>query len=78
MTTQDKELLDNITKVQEGLHIFFGTMSFNELEEHFGYSLHGLENDAVELMLDTLRDEWYELPLDNKHQIIEQLTKKRN
>jgi hypothetical protein len=78
MTTQDKELLDNITKVQEGLHIFFGTMSFNELEYEFGYSLHGLENDAVELMLDTLRDEWDELPLDYKYQIIEQLTKKRN
>ena len=78
MTTQDKELLDNITKVQEGLYIFFGTMSFNELEYQFGYSLHGLENDAVELMLGTLRDEWDKLPLDDKHQIIEQLTKKRN
>ena len=78
MKTQDKELLDNITKVQEGLHIFFGTMSFNELEYQFGYSLHGLENDAVELMLGTLRDEWDAIPLDDKHQIIEQLTKKRN
>jgi|LakMenE01Jun11ns_1017448.scaffolds.fasta_scaffold9682573_3 hypothetical protein len=78
MKTQDQELLDNITNVQEGLHIFFGTMSFNELEYQFGYSLHGLENDAVELMLGTLRDEWDKLPLDEKHQIIEQLTKKRN
>jgi hypothetical protein len=78
MKTQDQELLDNITNVQEGLHIFFGTMSFNELEYQFGYSLHGLENDAVELMLGALRDEWDKLPLDEKHQIIEQLTKKRN
>jgi CBS domain containing-hemolysin-like protein len=72
------ELLKKITKVQEGLHIFFGTMTFDELEEQFGYSLHGLENDAVELMLGTLRDEWDAIPLDDKHQIIEQLTKKRN
>jgi len=72
------KLLDNITKVQEGLHIFFGTMTFDELEEQFGYSLHGLENDAVELMLDTLRDDWYNLPLNDKYQIIEQVTKKRN
>lgn len=78
MTTQDKELLDNITKVQEGLHIFFGTMSFNELEYQFGYSLHGLENDAVELMLDTLRNEWYALSLDEKYLVIEYVTKKRN
>jgi hypothetical protein len=53
-------------------------MTFNELEEQFGYSLHGLENDAVELMLDTLRDDWYDLSLYNKYQIIEQVTKKRN
>jgi hypothetical protein len=72
------ELLNDITKVQEGLHVFFGTMTFNELEEHFGYSLHGLENDAVELMLDTLRDEWNNLSLDNKSQIIESVIKKRN
>lgn len=78
MTTQDKELLENITKVQEGLHIFFGTMSFNELEYQFGYSLHGLENDAVELMLDTLRNEWYALSLDEKYLVIEYVTKKRN
>jgi hypothetical protein len=67
MKTQDQELLDNITNVQEGLHIFFGTMSFNELEYQFGYSLHGLENDAVELMLGTLRDEWDKLPLDENN-----------
>jgi CBS domain containing-hemolysin-like protein len=78
MKTQDQELLNKITNLQEELYIFFGTMSFNELEYQFGYSLHGLENDAVELMLGTLRDEWDKLPLDEKHQIIEQLTKKRN
>ena len=72
------ELLKKITNLQEELYIFFGTMTFDELEEQFGYSLHGLENDAVELMLDTLRDEWDAIPLDDKHQIIEQLTKKRN
>jgi len=72
------KLLDNILKVEEELHIFFGTMTFDELENQFGYSLHGLENDAVELMLDTLRNEWYELPLRDKYQIVEQITKKRN
>jgi hypothetical protein len=72
------ELLNKITKIEEELHIFFGKMTFNELEEQFGYSLHGLENDAVELMLDTLRDDWYNLPLNDKYQIIEQVTKKRN
>jgi hypothetical protein len=72
------ELLNKITKLEEELYIFFGTMTFDELEEQFGYSLHGLENDAVELMLDTLRDDWYDLSLYNKYQIIEQVTKKRN
>ena len=72
------KLLDNILKVEEDLYIFFGTMTFDEIENQFGYSLHGLENDAVELMLDTLREEWYELPLRNKYQIVEQITKKRN
>jgi hypothetical protein len=72
------KLLDNILKVEEELHIFFGTMTFDEIENQFGYSLHGLENDAVELMLDTLREEWYELPLRNKYQIVEQVTNKRN
>jgi hypothetical protein len=72
------ELLNKITKLEEELYIFFGTMTFDELEEQFGYSLHGLENDAVELMLDTLRNEWYELPLRDKYQIVEQITKKRN
>jgi hypothetical protein len=72
------ELLKKITNLQEELYIFFGTMTFDELEEQFGYSLHGLENDAVELMLDTLRDDWYDLPLNDKYQIIEQVTKKRN
>jgi len=78
MKTQDQELLDNITKLEEDLHIFFGTMTFDELEYQFGYSLHGLENDAVELMLDTLRDEWNALPLDEKYQVIGYITKKRN
>jgi hypothetical protein len=78
MKTQDQELLNKITNLQEELHIFFGTMTFDELENQFGYSLHGLENDAVELMLDTLRNEWYELPLRDKYQIVEQITKKRN
>jgi len=72
------KLLDNILKVEEDLNIFFGTMTFDELENQFGYSLHGLENDAVELMLDTLREEWYEMSLRNKYQIVEQITKKRN
>ena len=72
------ELLNKITKLEEELYIFFGTMSFNELEYYFGYSLHELENDAVELMLESMRNEWDELPLKNKYQIIEQLTKKRN
>ena len=72
------KLLDNILKLEEDLYIFFGTMTFDEIENQFGYSLHGLENDAVELMLDTLREEWYELPLRNKYQIVEQITKKRN
>lgn len=72
------ELLNKITKLEEELYIFFGTMTFDELEWQFGYSLHGLENDAVELMLDTLRDDWYNIPLYDKYQIIEQVTKKRN
>jgi len=72
------KLLDNILKLEEDLHIFFGTMTFDEIENQFGYSLHGLENDAVELMLDTLRNEWYEMPLRDKYQIVEQVTKKRN
>jgi hypothetical protein len=72
------KLLDNILKVEEDLYIFFGTMTFDEIENQFGYSLHGLENDAVELMLDTLRNEWDELPLRNKYQIVEQITNKRN
>jgi hypothetical protein len=72
------KLLDNILKVEEDLYIFFGTMTFDEIENQFGYSLHGLENDAVELMLDTLRNEWDELSLRNKYQIVEQVTNKRN
>ena len=72
------KLLDNILKVEEDLNIFFGKMTFDELEDQFGYSLHGLENDAVELMLDTLREEWYEMSLRNRYQIVEQITKKRN
>lgn len=72
------KLLDNILKLEEDLYIFFGTMTFDEIENQFGYSLHGLENDAVELMLDTLRNEWYELPLRDKYQIVEQVTNKRN
>jgi len=72
------ELLNKITKLEEELYIFFGTMTFDELEYQFGYSLHGLENDAVELMLGTLRDEWNALPLDEKYQVIEYITKKRN
>lgn len=72
------KLLDNILKLEEDLYIFFGTMTFDEIENQFGYSLHGLENDAVELMLDTLRNEWYEMPLRDKYQIVEQVTNKRN
>ena len=72
------KLLDNILKIEEDLYMFFGTMTFDELEEQFGYCLHGLENDAVELLLDSIRNEWDELSLRNKYQIVEQVTKKRN
>jgi hypothetical protein len=70
-------LLNKIIKLEEELYTFFGSMTFDELETQFGYCLHGLENDEVESLLDSIRNEWVELPLRNKYQIIEQINIKR-
>jgi len=36
-----------------------------------------MENEEVEIELDTLRDEWNEMSLRDKYQIVEQVLSKR-
>ena len=70
-------LLNKITRLEDDLHTFFGTLTFEEIHMTFGTDLFGMENEEVEIELDTLRDEWNEMSLRDKYQIVEQVLSKR-
>lgn len=72
-----KNLLTKITKLEEELHTFFGSLTFEEIDLAFGESLFGLDEDATEYVLDEIREEWQAMSLKEKYNIVELVLSKR-
>lgn len=70
-------LLNKITRLEEDLYNFFGTVTFEEIHMTFGVDLFGLDEDETEIELDKVRDEWNDMSLKEKYQIVEQILERR-
>lgn len=71
------KLLNKIIKLEQELNIFFGTLTFEELESIFNTQLFGLDEDKTQEELDYLTNDWEEMPLREKYKIIDNITERR-
>ena len=72
-----KSLLTKITKLEEELHTFFGSLTFEEIDLAFGENLFGLDEDAKEYVLDEVRENWESMSLKEKYNIVELILERR-
>lgn len=72
-----KNLLNKIIKLEEELHTFFGSLTFEEIDLAFGENLFGLDEDAKEYVLDEVRENWESMSLKEKYNIVELILERR-
>lgn len=59
--------MNYLEQIDETIHNWFGSLTFEELESIFGVKLFGLNDEYTERELDKLRDSFY--ALDREEQI---------
>lgn len=72
-----KNLLTKITKLEEELHTFFGSLTFEEIDLAFGENLFGLDEERTEYALDEVRENWQSMSLREKYNIVELILERR-
>lgn len=72
-----KSLLNKITKLEEELHTFFGSLTFEEIDLAFGENLFGLDEERTEYALDEIRENWQSMSLKEKYNIVELILERR-
>lgn len=72
-----KNLLTKITKLEEELHTFFGSLTFEEIDLAFGENLFGLDEERTEYALDEIQSDWEAMSLKEKYNIVELILERR-
>lgn len=72
-----KNLLTKITKLEEELHTFFGSLTFEEIDLAFGENLFGLDEERTEYALDEIQEDWESMTLKEKYNIVELILERR-
>lgn len=72
-----KNLLTKITKLEEELHTFFGSLTFEEIDLAFGENLFGLDEERTEYALDEIQSDWEAMTLKEKYNIVELILESR-